>query len=254
MLTDTHIHLYADQFDSDRSRLVDEAFAAGVTRFFLPNIDLESIDPMLDLEVKYPGHCFPMMGLHPCYVKEDWETQLSVIESWWERRTFCAVGEIGIDLYWDRTHLAEQQEAFRRQIRLANKYRKPVVIHCRESFDEIIAVLDECPKDGPQGIFHCFTGNIDQAKEVIRRGFILGIGGVVTFKKSGLDAVVKEIPLEHMVLETDAPYLAPTPHRGKRNIPSYLRLIAEQVEAIKGIPLEEVARITSDNSLRVFGC
>lgn len=254
MLTDTHIHLYADQFDSDRGQLVEDAMAAGVHRFFLPNIDLESIGPMLALEEKYPGRCFPMMGLHPCYVKDDWEQQLSVIESWWQKRPFCAVGEIGIDLYWEKTHLAEQQEAFRRQIRLANSYNKPVVIHCRESFDEIMAVLDGCPKEAPHGIFHCFTGTLDQAYEVIRRGFLLGIGGVVTFKKSGLDAVVRELPLEHLVLETDAPYLAPTPHRGKRNNPAYLRLVAEQVEAIKGIPLEEVARITTENSKKIFGC
>ncbi|MFM7218568.1 MAG: TatD family hydrolase [Bacteroidota bacterium] len=254
MLTDTHIHLYADQFESDREQLVQEALSVGVDRFFLPNIDLESIGPMLELEEKYPGKCFPMMGLHPCYVKDGWEKHLDVIESWWQRRTFCAVGEIGIDLYWDKNHLAEQQAAFRRQIRLANTHKRPVVIHCRESFKEIIEVLDDCRKETPQGIFHCFTGTVDQAQAVIDRGFLLGIGGVVTFKKSGLDAVVKEIPLEHLVLETDGPYLAPTPHRGKRNIPSYLRLVAEQVEAIKGIPLQEVAAITTENSRRLFGC
>jgi TatD DNase family protein len=253
LLTDTHIHLYAEEYDPVRDRLLDEAAAAGVNRFFLPNIDAESIPGMLELEKKYPESCFPMMGLHPCYVKEDWEKQLALIEGWWTQRDFCAVGEIGIDLYWDKTFLEEQKEVFRRQISLANERNKPVVIHCRESYREIMEVLDGTPKKSPQGIFHCFTGNSDQAREVIGRGFHIGIGGVVTYKKSGLDAVVAEIPLEQIVLETDAPYLAPVPHRGKRNLPAYLRLVGEKVAEIKGLPLEEVARITTENARKIFG-
>ncbi|MFM2207158.1 MAG: hypothetical protein RL213_1133 [Bacteroidota bacterium] len=253
MLTDTHIHLYAKEYDPVRSQLLDDATAAGVNRFFLPNIDAESIAGMLALEKKYPESCFPMMGLHPCYVKEDWEKQLSLIEGWWAQRDFCAVGEIGIDLYWDKTFLEEQKEVFRRQIMLANDRNKPVVIHCRESYPEIMEVLNGTPKKHPQGIFHCFTGTADQAREVIGLGFHIGIGGVVTYKKSGLDAVVAEIPLEHIVLETDAPYLAPVPHRGKRNLPAYLRLVGEKVAEIKGLPLEEVARITTENARKIFG-
>ena len=254
MLTDTHIHLYATEFDEDRTMLIEEAKAAGVSRFFLPNIDNTSIEPMLELERLYPDYCFPMMGLHPCYVKENWQEELSLVEAWWEKRSFCAVGEIGIDLYWDKTFLEAQQEVFRRQIQLANRVNRPIVIHCRESYSEIMAVLDETPKENPRGIFHCFSGTIEQAQEVVRRGFYLGIGGVVTFKKSGLDAVVAEIPLEHIVLETDAPYLAPTPHRGKRNNPSYLRLIAEKVAEIKNCGVEDVARITTKNAIDIFGC
>ena len=253
MLTDTHIHLYAEEYDPVRSKLLEEAATAGVTRYFLPNIDRESIPGMLRLEQEFPGRCFPMMGLHPCYVKENWETELALVEEWWSKREFCAVGEIGIDLYWDKTFVEEQKEVFRRQLRLARQHKRPVVIHCRESYQEILSVLNEQPALNPPGIFHCFTGTADQAREVIGLGFCIGIGGVVTYKKSGLDAVVSEIPLEHIVLETDAPYLAPVPHRGKRNLPAYLRLVAEKVADIKGLSLVEVARVTTDNSKRIFG-
>ena len=254
MLTDTHIHLYASEFDEDRKVLLEQARENGVHRFFLPNIDRMSIEPMLELEQHYPDMCFPMMGLHPCYVKENWQEELAIVEEWWTKRSFCAVGEIGIDLYWDKTFLAAQQEVFARQIQLANRLNRPIVIHSRESFAEIMAVLDDHPKSAPQGIFHCFSGTVEQAQEVIRRGFYVGIGGVVTFKKSGLDEVVKSIPLEHIVLETDGPYLAPTPHRGKRNIPSYLRLVAEKVAELKNCSVAEVADITTKNSKDIFGC
>ncbi|MFM2135996.1 MAG: hypothetical protein RL021_1396 [Bacteroidota bacterium] len=254
MLTDTHIHLYAEEYDPVRDQLLKDAAAAGVNRFFLPNIDRESIPLMLSLEQRYPASCFPMMGLHPCYVKENWENELALVEEWWSKRDFCAVGEIGIDLYWDKTFLEEQKEVFRRQILLANSRKRPVVIHCRQSFDEVVSVLRETPKSNPQGIFHCFSGTAEQAREVIGMGFLLGIGGVVTYPKSGMDAVVREIPLEHLVLETDAPYLAPVPHRGKRNLPAYLRLVAEKVADLKNLPLEEVARVTTENSHQLFGC
>lgn len=253
MLTDTHIHLYAEEYDAVRDQLLKDAAAAGVDRFFLPNIDRESIPMMLRLEERYPESCFPMMGLHPCYVKENWESELALVEEWWSKRDFCAVGEIGIDLYWDKTFIEEQKEVFRRQILLANSHNRPIVIHCRQSFDEVVSVLRAVPKTAPQGIFHCFSGTVDHAREVIGMGFFLGIGGVVTYPKSGLDVVVREIPLEHLLLETDAPYLSPVPHRGKRNLPAYLRLVAEKVAEIKSTPLEEVARVTTENARRLFG-
>jgi TatD DNase family protein len=254
LLTDTHIHLYAEEFEALRQQLVDDAAAAGINRFFLPNIDRESIPGMMRLEKEFPDRCFPMMGLHPCYVKENWKEELAIVEEWWSARDFCAVGEIGIDLYWDKTFIEEQKEVFRRQVALANSKNRPVVIHCRKSYAEIIAVLEETPKSVPQGIFHCFSGPLEHARELIKKGFYLGIGGVVTYPKAGLAEVVREIPLEHLVLETDAPYLAPVPYRGKRNLPSYLRLVAEKVAEIKETTIEEVALITTDNSRKIFGC
>lgn len=253
MLTDTHIHLYAEEFNQDLRSLLDAATKSGVNRFFMPNIDVESIPGMLQLEKEFPDNCFPMMGLHPCYVKENWEQELAVVEEWLRKREFCAVGEIGIDLYWDKTFFEEQQEVLRRQILLANELEKPVVIHCRESFNEILSVLDSCPKRAPQGVFHCFTGKTEQAREIIARGFYIGIGGVLTFKKSGLAETIVDIPLEHIVLETDGPYLAPAPHRGKRNEPSYLRLIAQKLAEVKGLTLEQVAEATTMNSQKLFG-
>jgi TatD DNase family protein len=253
LLVDTHTHLYADAFNADRAALLDAARAQGVGRFYLPNIDVDSIGPMLALEAAYPGVCIPMMGLHPCHVQQDWKAALGRVEEELQRRDWAAIGEIGIDLYWDKTFFPEQQQAFLQQVAWANERRLPVVIHSRESFAEIIQLLDRQPKQSPQGIFHCFTGTIEQARQAIDRGFYLGIGGVVTFKKSGLDAVVEQVPLEHLVLETDAPYLAPTPHRGKRNLPEYLRLVAEKIAEIKGVSIEEVAKVTTENAGRIFG-
>jgi TatD DNase family protein len=232
---------------------MDAALQSGVNRFFMPNIDVDSIPRMLQLENDFPARCFPMMGLHPCYVKENWEQELAVIEAWLRKREFCAVGEIGIDLYWDKTFLEAQQEVLRRQIRLANELQKPVVIHCRESFNEIIDVLDTCPKVFPHGIFHCFTGSAAQAHALTVRGFYLGIGGVLTFKKSGLAEAIADVPLEQIVLETDGPYLAPAPHRGKRNEPSYLRLVAAKLAEIKGLTPDQVAEVTTRNSQKLFG-
>jgi len=253
LLADTHTHLYAGAFDADRPALIEAARKQGVGRFYLPNIDVESIGPMLALEEHWPGLCIPMMGLHPCHVLADYRTVLARIEQELARREWVAIGEIGIDLYWDKTYFKEQQEAFQLQVRWANEKKLPVAIHSRQSFAEIIALLDEQPKLTPQGIFHCFTGTLEEARQAIDRGFYLGIGGVVTFKKSGLDAVVEKVPLEHLVLETDAPYLAPTPHRGKRNLPEYVRLVAEKIAEIKGVSLEEVARVTTENAERIFG-
>lgn len=253
VITDTHTHLYADEFASDLDLLMREAMDKGVQRFFLPNIDSTSVSGLFNLEKKYPEKCFAMMGLHPCSVKENWQEELALVEKLLNERKFVAIGEIGIDLYWDKTFVKEQETALRRQIELANQYQLPIIIHSRESFEEIYSILLETKKEKPCGIFHCFTGNIDQAKRAIDLEFYIGIGGVVTFKNSGLDIVVSEIDLQHIVLETDAPYLAPVPFRGKRNEPSYIIKVAEKISEIKNIPLEEVVRITTENSKNIFG-
>jgi TatD DNase family protein len=251
-ITDTHIHLYAEEFSGDSDLLIHEAIDKGVQRFFLPNIDSTSVEVLFQLEKKYPEHCFAMMGLHPCSVKETWKEELALVEKFLSERAFVAVGEIGIDLYWDKTFVKEQEEVFRRQIELANHYKLPVAIHSRESFVEIYKILLTTKKEQPCGIFHCFTGNIDQARCAVDLGFYLGIGGVVTFKNSGLDKVIAEIDLQHLVLETDAPYLAPVPFRGKRNQPAYILKVAEKISEIKNISLEEIARVTTENSKNIF--
>lgn len=253
ILTDTHIHLYADDFTGDRDQLIREAMDLGVQRFFLPNIDSAFVDAMLDVEEKYPENCFAMMGLHPCSVKEDWKKELTMVEDRLSKRKFAGIGEIGIDLYWDKTFIKEQEEVFRRQIELANQYLLPIIIHSRESFEEIYSILLETKKEHPSGIFHCFTGNTDQAKRAIDLGFSLGIGGVVTFKNSGLDKTIADIDMKHLVLETDAPYLAPVPFRGKRNQPAYILKVAEKIADIKNCTLKEVAHITTQNSKLIFG-
>lgn len=262
ILADTHAHLYAEEFDSDRDEMLARAMRNDVKLFFLPNIDSSSIAGMLSLVRKYPSACYPMMGLHPCYVTKTYEEDLKVVMHWLEKCNtlpgsefrFCAVGEIGIDLYWDKTFFEQQKDAFRRQIAIAKRYRLPIVIHTRNSFDEAYSIVSELNDESLTGIFHCFSGNIGQAEKVIALGgFKLAIGGVVTFKNSGLDKVVEHVSLEHIVLETDAPYLAPVPHRGKRNESSYIRLIAEKIAAIKNIPLEEVAAVTTENARKMFG-
>lgn len=251
--TDTHTHLYASEFEADRKELMNRALDEGVRRIFLPNIDSTSIEAMLQLEQQFPNHCHAMMGLHPCSVKEDYKTELALVEEWMNKRDFCAIGEIGMDLYWDKTFVKEQEEAFRHQIQLAVKYQKPFVIHCRDAFDEIFEVLESETLPEIPGIFHCFTGSLEQAERAIKLGFALGIGGVVTFKNGGLDQVVPHIDLKHLVLETDAPYLAPVPYRGKRNESSYIKLVAERIAELKECRLEEVAYATTENSKRIFG-
>lgn len=251
-ITDTHTHLYAEEFKPDLSELLKEAATLGVRRFFMPNIDRSSIDDMLALEKKYPGMCIPMMGLHPCYVKENWEEELATVVEWWTKRSFAAVGEIGIDLYWDQTFLEQQKIVFKKQVELANQKKVPIVIHTRDSFDVTIALLKETKKETPYGIFHCFTGTKEQAMEAIDMGFLLGIGGVVTYKNGGLDKFIHDIELKHIVLETDAPYLAPAPHRGKRNIPSYILKVAEKISELKKISVLEVATITTQNANHLF--
>ncbi|MFY9310116.1 MAG: TatD family hydrolase [Bacteroidia bacterium] len=254
ILTDTHTHLYSKEFDADRTQLIKTAIKNGTTRFFMPNIDSDSIPLMYQVEKEFPENCFAMIGLHPCSINATVQHELQVMRHWLTRRKFVAIGEIGIDLYWDKTFIQQQQDAFRAQINLAKQYGLPYVIHSRNSFDEVMEIVNEFKSDNIKAIFHCFSGNVQQAEEVIAAGdFKLGIGGVVTFKNSGLDKVVEAIDLKNIVLETDAPYLAPVPHRGQRNNPGYLMLIARKIAEIKNISIEEVAEITTQNSKYVFG-
>lgn len=254
ILTDTHTHLYSKEFDADRAILIEKAINSGVTRFFLPNVDSESIPGMFQVEKQFPDNCFAMMGLHPCSVNATYPQELQVVEHWLSKRKFVGIGEIGIDLYWDKTFLQQQQDAFRTQIQLAKKYNLPYVIHSRNSYNEVMEIVSEFKSSSIKAIFHCFSGTVQQAEEVVAAGdFKLGIGGVVTFKISGLDKVVEAIDLKHLVLETDAPYLAPMPNRGKRNEPDYLLLTAKKIAEIKNISVEEVAEVTTQNSMEVFG-
>lgn len=252
MLTDTHTHLYSEAFKEDRSQMMQRAFEKGVKRFFIPAIDSGFTEAMYDLEKEYPENVFLMMGLHPTSVKENYEEELAHVEDQFIRRNFYAVGEIGIDLYWDTTTLNIQKIAFKRQIQLAKKYKLPIVIHCRDAFDEIFDVLESEKSDDLFGIFHCFTGTFEQAQRAISYNMKLGIGGVVTFKNGKIDTFLKQIPLEHIVLETDSPYLAPKPFRGKRNESSYLPFISKKISEIYEISEEEVARVTTQNSKAVF--
>ncbi|WP_339648800.1 TatD family hydrolase [uncultured Salegentibacter sp.] len=253
ILTDTHIHLYSEDYEKDRDELIENAFQQNIERFFLPAIDSETTEAMYELEARYPENVFLMMGLHPTHVQENYEEELIHVEEQFERRRFYAVGEIGIDLHWDKSTLAIQQEAFRRQIKLAKKYKLPVVIHCRKAFDEIFDILEEEKSDDLFGIFHCFTGNLEQAKRALSYNLKLGIGGVVTFKNGKIDKFLNEIPLKEIVLETDGPYLSPTPFRGKRNEPEYLIKVAEKLAEIYEKPLVEIAEITTQNSKDIFG-
>lgn len=252
ILTDTHTHLFSDELRPELDQLLAAATNVGIERFFMPNIDSSSIGVMNEVEANHPGKCFSMMGLHPCSVKANWTDEMKIVEQWLAMRKFAAVGEMGIDLYWDKTFIEEQKIVFNRQVELANAYKLPIVIHTRDSFEVAYDLLLQKKKIEPCGIFHCFTGTLEQAKRVIDLGFFLGIGGVVTFKNGGLDKVLPEIDLKHIVLETDAPYLAPAPFRGKRNVPAYLLKIAEKVAEIKNISIEEVAEITTANSRLIF--
>jgi len=253
IITDTHTHLYSEQFDEDRNEMMQRAIDAGVSRFFIPAIDSTYIDAMLSLEKDFPSNIFLMMGLHPTHVNENVEEELSFVKKWLDKREFYALGEIGIDLYWDKTFLKEQQTAFKTQITWAKEKNLPIVIHCREAFDEIFEVLEEVNDDKLFGIFHCFSGNLEQAKKTISYNMKLGIGGVVTFKNGKIDKFLNEIPLEHIVLETDAPYLAPTPFRGKRNESSYITKVLDKLADIYKTTPEEVAEITTLNSKNIFG-
>jgi TatD DNase family protein len=253
MLTDTHTHLYSDAFAEDRPQMMQRAIDLGVKRFFIPAIDSSYTEAMYSLEREYPENVFLMMGLHPTSVKENFEEELAHIEEQFAKRNFYAVGEIGIDLYWDKSTLEIQKIAFRRQIQLAKKHKLPIVIHCRDAFDEIFEVLETEKCDDLFGIFHCFTGTFEQAEKAISYNMKLGIGGVVTFKNGKIDTFLNKISLKHIVLETDSPYLAPTPFRGKRNESSYLELVCKKLSEVYGVSEEEIARVTTENSKEVFG-
>jgi TatD DNase family protein len=253
MFIDTHTHLYSEEFANDIDEVLQKAIDAGVAKFFLPNIDSSSVDGLHKLCEKYPKHCFPMMGLHPCSVKEDYLEELSIVYTLLQTKKYFAVGEIGIDLYWDKTFYAQQADAFEKQLNWALTFDLPVVIHCRNSFDEIYEVLSSFKKL-PKGIFHCFSGTEEQAHKIIgNTNFKLGIGGVLTFKNSGLDKAIANIDLKHLVLETDSPYLAPVPYRGKRNESAYIPLIAARLADLKTCSVSEVATITTANAYEVFG-
>jgi len=251
-LIDTHTHLFSSQFDEDRHQVVQNAIDKGVSKMLLPNINSQTIDAMHQLCADFPTHCFPMMGLHPCDVKEDYLEELQIVKSHLEKGHYVAVGEIGIDLYWDKSTLDIQKEAFRQQLIWAKEYNLPVAIHIRESFDEVFEVIEDVNDDKLRGVFHCFTGTEVQAKKAIELGFLLGIGGVATFKNSGLDKTLKSLDLKHLILETDSPYLAPTPHRGQRNESSFLPLMAQKLAEIYDIDIEEVARVTNQNANTLF--
>lgn len=251
-LIDTHTHLYLPEFDADRDEVVDRAAVNGISKMLLPNIDTNSVKQMLDLVSRYPGICFPMTGLHPTSVKEDYLLQLETLETLITENKIIAVGEIGIDLYWDKTFLKEQIISFRQQIRIALQNKLPAVIHSRDAFPEVFSVLDEFNGEKLTGVFHAFTGNINDAEKALNMGFKLGIGGIVTFKNSGLDKIVKEIGPDNLILETDSPYLAPVPYRGKRNESSYICIINKKLAEIFNISEEKMAEITYLNSVALF--
>ncbi|WP_452226595.1 TatD family hydrolase [Lacinutrix cladophorae] len=252
IITDTHTHLYSEAFDVDRKEMIQRAIAANVSRFFIPAIDSTYTESMLQLEADFPDNVHLMMGLHPTHVKENYKEELAHVEEMLAKRTFVAIGEIGIDLYWDKTTLGIQQDAFRYQIKLAKKYKLPIVIHCRDAFHEIFEILEEEKDDTLFGIFHCFTGNLEQARQAISYNMKLGIGGVVTFKNGKIDQFLNQIDIKHIVLETDSPYLAPKPFRGKRNESSYIIKVLEKLSAIYEVSEEEIAKITTQNSKEIF--
>lgn len=253
IITDTHTHLYAKDFDEDRNEMIQRAIDAGVSRFFIPAIDSTFTQDMYDLESAYPNNMFLMMGLHPTHVKDNYLEELQHVENELSKRKFYAVGEIGIDLYWDKVHLEEQKNAFRKQIQLAKKYKLPIVIHCREAFKEIFEILEEEKSQELFGIFHCFSGTYEQALIAISYNMKLGIGGVVTFKNGKIDQFLSKIDINNIVLETDSPYLAPAPFRGKRNESSYLVNILNKLTDVYNLSPAEIARITTENSIAVFG-
>lgn len=252
-LTDTHTHIYYHANSDELDLQMERCFDHEISRLFLPNVDLKSIDLMRETVARFPENCFPMIGLHPCSVQEDFNDVLQEMKELIGDNKIYAIGEIGLDLYWDKTTLSFQQDAFRIQAAWAKALNLPIVIHCRDAFDELFELLEELNDERLRGIFHCFTGNMEQARKAIAYGFYLGIGGVVTFKNAGLDKVVQEIELQHIVLETDAPYLAPVPFRGKKNESSYLKYVAEKVAELHHVSVDHVAHVTTQNSRDVFG-
>lgn len=252
MIIDTHSHIYSPDFDDDRDEIIQRAKNNNIKKIFLPNIDSSSIEMLYNTEKLYPGMCIAMMGLHPCSVKENYLKELDIVESELSKRSFSAIGEIGLDYYWDKTFINEQKEAFIRQMNLAKNFDIPIVIHSRDSTEDVISLVRQEKSPKLRGIFHCFGGSVEEAQQITDLGFLLGIGGVLTYKKSGLDQTLKHIDLRHIVLETDAPYLTPVPFRGKRNEPSYITFVAEKLAEAKGMSLEEVCRITTENAENLF--
>ena len=251
-LIDTHTHMFSSQFDEDREQIVKQCIESGIETLLLPNINSETIDAMWSLCDLFPKNCFPMIGLHPCDVKEDYQKELDMVVQELKNRKYVAVGEIGIDLHWDKTTLDIQKNAFDQQIKWALEFDLPIAIHIRESFEEVFQVLEQNLHPNLRGVFHCFTGNLNQAQKAISMGFMLGVGGVVTFKNSGVDKVLQNIDLKHLVLETDSPYLAPTPLRGKRNDSRNLKLICDKLAQINGLTSDQVAKITTKNAKTLF--
>lgn len=252
-LIDTHCHLYSSEFKEDISAVISRAQQLGVSKFYLPAIDSESIEDMLLLEQQFPGVCIPMMGLHPCYVKENFSDELAIVKGWLAKRKFVAIGEIGLDFYWDTKFTNQQIQAFQTQMEWALYYNLPIVIHTRNAMQQTIEAVKPFASKGLKGIFHCFSGSLESAKQIINLNFLLGIGGIVTYKNAGLTEVLKHIDLQHIVLETDAPYLTPVPYRGKRNESSYLAYILNSIASIKKCSEEEVATITTNNAIKIFG-
>lgn len=251
-MIETHAHVYADQFEKDIDEVLERGREEGISKIYMPNIDHTSIDGMLELEEKYPDLCIATMGLHPCSVKGDFQKELYVIEEWLGRREFVAIGEMGTDLYWDKTFMYQQVEAFKIQVAWAKQYKKPIIIHCRESLDMTIDLVEELKEDTLTGVFHCFNGSIEQAERIRKLGFYIGLGGVVTFKNSGMDEVIPQLDMAHIVLETDSPYLAPVPHRGKRNEPSYLKMVAQKIADLRQVALAEIEATTTMNANLLF--
>lgn len=249
---DSHAHIYLKEFDHDRNEVLNRCTENNVQKIYMPNIDHASIDSMLEVEAKNPGQCIAMMGLHPCSVKKDFEKELYLIESWLSKRTFAAVGEIGTDLYWDKTYWEQQKEAFNIQVKWAKQYDLPIVIHCRDSIDQTIDLVEALHDNKLKGVFHCFTGTIEQAEQITSLGFYLGLGGVSTFKNGGMDKVIPELDASTILLETDSPYLSPVPYRGKRNEPGYIPIIAERVADLKKTTPEELQLATTSNAQNLF--
>ncbi len=252
MLIDTHSHIYSTDFIHDLDEVVQRAYSNDVRKIILPNIDSSSVKNLLDLADTYPHICFPLMGLHPTSVTQDYQEELQLVEYWLKKRKFYGIGEIGIDLYWDKSFLEEQTHAFRFQLELARQYKLPVVVHVRDSFDEVYQVLTEVKDDNLTGVFHSFSGTIDQANRVTDLGFKIGVGGVVTFKKSGMDQIISQIDPSHLILETDSPYLTPVPFRGKRNESSYLVYIAQKIADLHHMAVGDIAKITTENARKLF--
>ncbi len=252
MLIDTHAHIYSYHFNDDLNEVITRSKNSGIEKIYMPNIDSESVESMMAVEEAYPNYCFAMMGLHPCSVKENYREELKVVEDWLSKRSFKAVGEIGTDLYWDKTHIKEQEIAFNYQVDLALEHQLPIAIHCRESIDLTIDLVRKKQNGSLRGVFHCFTGDNEQAQKIIDLGFYLGIGGVLTFKNSGLDKTIVNIDPKHLLLETDSPYLAPTPHRGKRNEPSFVANVNKKLSEILSTSETDIANITGQNALNLF--